>query len=148
MNKIIKAVISIVMSFAIAICLVPTWAVAEEVSAKEDDGISLATIGVGGEPYSIYDKWGKISAQFSSQRTLLVTYTDLHNTSRYISMYVSNAGKEFPVENFVVKANGAKSVSYPISVSGYSNVVITVFRHTSTSPNSGQIDPIVGRLPN
>lgn len=126
--------------------LVPTWAGAEEVSAKEDD-ISLATIGIG-QRYSISDKWGRIDAQFTNQSTLLVTYTDLSNTSRYISIYVTEAGKEFPVENIVVKAGKAKSVSYPISASGYSNVVITMYRHTSTSSNSGQINPIEGRLPN
>lgn len=147
MNKIIKAAISIVMSFAIAVCLVPTWAGAEEVSVNEDDGISPATIGMGNE-YQVLDKWGKISAMFVEKERLRVTYTDLTNTSRYIKIYLSEAGEEFPVKTLVVKANKSGSVLYNINYSNYSNIIITIYRHTSTSPNSGQIDPIVGRVPN
>lgn len=143
MNKIMKAVISIVMSFAIVVCLDPTWVGAKEMSVQEDV-ISLASVNIG-VPYYIQDKWGKITAQFSSQSTLLVTYTDLKGKSRYIKMYVSTSSKSFPVRKFVVKANKAHSESYNINAN-VGKVTITVYRHISTSPSSGQIDPLKGIL--
>lgn len=148
MKRIMKTVISIVMSFAMAVCLEPTLAGAEEISAQEisaqEYDISLASVNIG-VPYSIKDKWGKITAQFSNQSTLLVTYTDLSSTSRYIKMYVSTSSKSFGVRKFVVKANKAHSESYGVNASG-GKVTITVYRHTSSSPSSGQIDPIIGTL--
>ena len=143
MNKMIKTIISVVMSFAMVVCLAPTGAGAKEMSAKED-GISPASINIG-VPYYVQDKYGKITFRFSSQSTLVVTYTDLTNKSRYIKMYVSTPSKSFPVRKFIVKANRAHSESYNINVA-VSKVTVTIYRHTSSDSTSGQIDPIKGIL--
>lgn len=143
MYKMMKVAISIMMSFAMAVCLASTGVEAKAESAQED-GISLASVNIG-VPYFIKDKYGKITAQFSGQGTLLVTYTDLKKKSRYIKMYVSTLSKSFKVRKFVVKANKSHSESYNINaMSG--RVTIEVFRHTSTKPTSGQIDPLKGIL--
>lgn len=144
MNKIVKTVVSIVTSFAMAVCLASTSAGAAEISPQEYE-ISPASVGIG-VPYHISDSRGKITAQFVNQSKLLVTYTDLTNKSRYIKMYVSAPSKSFEVRTFVVKANKAHSESYNIS-STESQIKITVYRHTTSSSSSSQIDPIVGILP-
>ena len=141
MNKIVKTVISIVISFSMAVCLASTSAGATEISAQEYE-ISLASVNVG-VPYYISDSYGKITAQFTNQSKLLVTYTDLKGKSRYIRLYVSTLSKSFGVRKFVVKANKAHSESYNIS-STESQIKITVYRHTTSSSSSSQIDPIVG----
>jgi hypothetical protein len=62
-------------------------------------------------------------------------------------MYVSTSGKKFEVRSFVVSANKSHSESYDLNALSAGKVTITVYRHTSTSPSSGQIDPLTGIMP-
>lgn len=142
MNKIMKAVISIAMSFVMVVCLTPTWAGAEEMSAQED-GISAQSFDIG-KQYFIRDKRMEIMAMFNSQDTLVVKCKSLTSTSRYVEMYVSTSNKSFKVRKFTVKGNNSHSELYSINRANAGKITITIYPHTSTSPSSGYIAPLTG----
>lgn len=144
MNKIMKEVIPIVMSFAMAVCLVPTWAGAKEMHAQED-GISLQSFEIG-KQYFIRDKKMEIMAMFNSQDTLVVKCRSLTKISRYVEMYVSTSSKSFKVRTFTVKGNDSHSELYSINRANAGKITITIYPHTSSSPSSGYIDPLTGIL--
>lgn len=148
MSKTIKRVISIIMSLAVAICIVPTCVGAEEISEENilslsEDDISLQSLNVGKEYYH-YDGKGNIVViiQFTDRNRMLVKYVENTKTSRYINMYVSTINKTFGVRNFVVKGKQTHSEAYNLNINSVTKLKVEIFRHTSTNPKSAQIDPI------
>ena len=142
MSKTIKRVISIIMSLAVAICIVPTCVGAEEISEENilslsEDDISLQSLNVGKEYYHIV-----VIIQFTDRNRMLVKYVENTKTSRYINMYVSTINKTFGVRNFVVKGKQTHSEAYNLNINSVTKLKVEIFRHTSTNPKSAQIDPI------
>lgn len=142
MNKIMKAVISIVMSFAMAVCLAPTGAGVKAMSSQED-GISPQGFGIG-TPYSIKDNYTQITAYFTSPNSLLVRCKNLTKKARYTELNVFTPSKSFAKRTFTVGAEAWHSESYSISAYNTSKVTMIVYPHTTTSPSSGYINSLKG----
>ena len=140
MKKLLKSVMAVMMSLAMAVCLLATEAGATEVS-NHDDEISLNSLIIG-RSYSAGDNYGKITIQFTNQSTLLVTYTNLMSKKRYVEMYTSTSSKTFAVIKFTVAKNAAHSESYSINIANASKVTVTVYPHTSSSAGSAYMDPL------
>lgn len=143
MNKVMKGIISVVMSFAMVICLAPAWAGAEEMSAGEDE-IAPASITIG-QQYSIMDSRGEITAQFIEPSKVLIQYKNKTETARYVEMDVSTPNKSFKTRTFVIGKKGTHSELYNINYN-VGRVTIVVYPHTSTNPSSGYIDALRGIL--
>lgn len=141
MNKIRKVVISVVMSFAMAVCMTSTGAGVKAVSSQ-DEGISPQSEFQVGVPYTKSDKRGKITAVFTNQSTLVITYTNLTDKNRLVEMDVTTSKKTFKQRSFTVGGDGGvHSESYGITVND-GRIEIIVYPHTSTSPSSGYIDAL------
>ena len=144
MKKLLKSVMAVMMSLAMAVCLLATEAGATEVS-NHDDEIALQSINIGVPYHNYYYSNGnqviKLTAQFTNQSTLMITYMDLSGKSRLVEMDVSTSSKTFNQRSYVVKANKTHSETYSINVSNASKVTSMLYPHTSTKPNSGYIGP-------
>ncbi len=155
MKKFVKNVIAFVMSFAMVICLSSPAVRAEEVSMR-DDGIALQNIVIG-QQYFVQDKRTKLMAMFSNANTLVITCTNLTETSRYMEMTVSTSSKSFKQRTFTVKGMTkddkknkityySHSETYSINAASAGKITIIVYPHVNTSPSSGYIDSLKGIL--
>lgn len=143
MNKMMKVAMSIIMSFAMVVCMASTEAGAKAVSAPED-GISPQAYEIG-KQYSISDGRMKIVGMFISQDKMVIT---IHNLSkkvdRYVHLYVSTSSKTFKVRKFNVKKNSSHSETYSVDRNHVGKITIEVHPHVSSDPKSGFIDPLKG----
>lgn len=154
MKKFVKNVIAFVMSFAMVICLSSPAVRAEEVS-MQDDGIALQNIVIG-QQYFVQDKRTKLMAMFSNANTLVITCTNLTETSRYMEMTVSTSSKSFKQRTFTVKGRTldknketvyySHSETYSVNAASAGKITIIVYPHVNTSPSSGYIDSLKGIL--
>lgn len=143
MNKIMKIAVSIVMSFAMVVCLASTEAGAKAVSAPED-GISPQGFEIG-QQYSVSDSRMKIVGMFISQDKMVITIHNLSDkTGRYVDLYVSTSSKTFAVRKFNVKKKGAHSETYSVNRNNVGKITIEIYPHVSSDPKSGYIDPLKG----
>ena len=148
MNKLVKVMISAIMSFSMVICLSSTRADAAEMinQVEQENGIAVASINIG-TPYYISNGRGKLMAHFSSASTLLVTYYDLSNKSRYIKLNVSTSSKSFATRKFVVKAGGYRTESYNVNIGSASGITIDAYQFENSSSSSECIDLLKGIMP-
>lgn len=142
MNKMMKVAISIMMSFAMVVCLASTEAGAKAMSAPEDvispQGYEI------GQQYFRTDGRMEIMGMFSSQNTMVVKIKNLTNIDRYVDLYVTTSSKTFKVRKFNVKTKDSHSELYSVDRGSVGKITITIYPHTSSNPNSGYIDPLTG----
>lgn len=144
MEKTLKTFISIILSFALIFCLEPVCAGATELSTKEDE-IAAASYNIGTQ-YNITDKYGKITAWFIDSNRLVISYQNTTPNNRYIEMCVYSSNKNFANRGYTVKAGASHSETYSLNINTAGQIRIELYRHLTTSPSSGQIDPLVGRM--
>ncbi|MFR2010642.1 MAG: hypothetical protein ACLS49_03880 [Christensenellales bacterium] len=142
MNKIVKSIISIMMSLAMIVCIIPTEAMATEIS-EQDYGISVQRFTIG-KKYTKKDNYNKITAYFVSKNQLCVECENIKGQNRYTELYVSTMSKNFKKRTFVLKKGSPHSEIYSIDALNTSKVTITIYPHTSTSPSSGYTDELTG----
>lgn len=140
MNSLLKVMLSVLMTFSMIVCVSSTKVEAAQMSGNgHDEEISVCNITVG----NVYDKSngkGMLRSQFTSQSTLLVTYYDLSNTSRYIKIDASASSQSLPTKGFVVNAGKNKSVSYSVNINNASRVRFYVYQYKNTSSTSTIVD--------
>lgn len=142
MNKAMKVVMSIMMSFAMVVCMASTEVGAKAVSAPED---SISPQGYEiGQQYSITDGRMEIMGMFSSQDTMVIKIKNLTNKSRYVDLYVTTSSKTFKVRKFNVKSKDSHSELYSVNRGSVGKITIEIYPHTSSNPKSGFIDPLKG----
>ncbi len=146
MNKIVKAVISIVMSFSMAVCLAPTGVGAKAMSVGED-AVSPQRFSVG-QKYYVQDNYNKITAFFASPSQLIVQCKNIKGQSRFTELKVFTPSKSFPIRTFSLKKGEQHSEMYSIDAFNTSKVTIVMYPHTSTSPSSGYTDSLTGIMMN
>lgn len=147
MNKMMKVAMSIIMSFAMVVCMASTEAGAKAVSAPED-GISPQNYEIG-QQYSTSDGRMKIVGMFISQNKMVITIHNLKKkgekeTDRYVHLYVSTSSKTFAVRKFNVKKNSSHSETYSVDRNHVGKITIEIYPHVSSDPKSGFIDPLKG----
>ena len=145
MNKIMKIAGSIVMSFAMVVCMASTEAGAKAVPAPED-GISPQSYEIG-QQYSVSDGCMKIEGMFISQDKMVITIYNLKKkgaTDRYVHLYVSTSSKTFAVRKFNVKKGSSHSETYSVDRNHVGKITIEIYPHVSSDPKSGFIDPLKG----